>query len=161
MLDKDRIAKNKTDILNIKSQIDELIACDKESFLSDKRNSLSLKYLLIEGVEAIADLCQHILAKTKGLACDGYIDCIIKAGDNGIIKPVLANKLRRLADLRNSLIHRYWIINDDELFSACRENIDDSTILQRKLIILLQTMLPRNKMIFKERLLHLEYIFFS
>jgi hypothetical protein len=26
----------------------------------------------------------------------------------------LSSKLRRLADLRNSLIHRYWIINDDD-----------------------------------------------
>ena len=125
VLDKDRITKNKSDILNVKSQIDDFIAVDKETFLSDKRNALSLKYLLVEAVEAISDVCQHILAKTKGLACDGYIDCIVKAGDNGIITPELSNKLRRLADLRNSLIHRYWIINDEELFTISKENIGD------------------------------------
>lgn len=125
MLDKDRIAKNKTDILNIKSQIDDIIAVDKETFLSDRRNSLSLKYLLVEVVEAITDTCQHILAKIKGVACDGYVDCIIKAGNHKIITPALSNKLRRLADLRNSLIHRYWIINDEELLTVCRENIGD------------------------------------
>ncbi len=116
MLDRDRLAKNKTDILTVKSQIEEIIAMGEETFLLDKRNPLSLKYLLIEAVEAIIDACQHILAKTKGIACNGYVDCIVKAGDNGIIKPELCNKLRRLADLRNSLIHRYWIINDEELF---------------------------------------------
>ncbi len=125
MLDRDRITKDKTDILSIKSQIEDIIAAGKESFLSEKRNSLSVKYLLVEAVEAITDSCQHILAKTKGIACEGYVDCIVKAGENSIITSPLANKLRRLADLRNSLIHRYWIINDEELFIVCKENIND------------------------------------
>jgi uncharacterized protein YutE (UPF0331/DUF86 family) len=97
----------------------------KEVFLQDKRNPLSLKYLLIEEVEAITDVCQHMLARVNGIACMGYVDCIVKAGENGIITPNLANKLRRLADLRNSLIHRYWIIRDEELFNICKENIKD------------------------------------
>jgi len=76
-------------------------------------------------VEAITEICQHILARTKGVSCGGYVDCIVKAGENGLINQTLANKLRRLADLRNSLIHRYWIINDEELYNICKENIGD------------------------------------
>ncbi len=125
MLNTDRVAKNISDILNIKTEIKKIISVGKENFFLDKKNSLALKYLLIETVEAITDTCQHLLAKTKGIICDGYVDCIVKAGENGIIKPVLSNKLRKLADLRNSLIHRYWIINDDELFVQCSSNIDD------------------------------------
>ena len=125
VLDVNRIAKNKADILDVKIQAEKVVSVDKETFLSDKRNSLSLKYLLIEAVEAITEVCQHILAKTKGLACDGYVDCIVKARDNGIITPELSNKLRRLADLRNTLIHRYWIIDDEELFTVSKSNIGD------------------------------------
>jgi len=99
VLEKDRITKNKADILDVKSQIEDIIAMGKETFLSDRRNPLSLKYLLVEAVEAITDTCQHILAKMKGVACDGYVDCIVKAKDNGIITPALANKLRRLEGL--------------------------------------------------------------
>jgi uncharacterized protein YutE (UPF0331/DUF86 family) len=125
VLNTDRVAKNISDILNIKTEIKKIIFVGKENFFLDKKNSLALKYLLIETVEAITDTCQHLLAKTKGIICDGYVDCIVKAGENGIIKPVLSNKLRKLADLRNSLIHRYWTINDDELFVQCSSNIDD------------------------------------
>jgi uncharacterized protein YutE (UPF0331/DUF86 family) len=125
MLDRDRIAKDRADIIDIKTQTEEITGAGKEAFIRDKRNSLSLRYLLIEAVEAIADVCQHILAKTKGIACSGYVDCIVKAGENGIITTDLSNKLRRLADLRNSLIHRYWIINDEELFNICKDNIGD------------------------------------
>ena len=125
MLSSDRILKNTTDILSTKTEIERILSVGKEDFLSDKKNSLALKYLLIEAVEAITDICQHILAKTKGVMCSGYVDCIVKAGENGIIQIVSANKLRRLADLRNSLIHRCWIINDEELFNQCSANIND------------------------------------
>lgn len=125
MLSSDRILKNTADLLNAKTEIEKILSVGNEAFLSDKKNSLALKYLLIEAVEAITDICQHILAKTKVVICRGYVDCIVKAGENGIIQSALANKLRRLADLRNSLIHRYWIINDEELFRQCSANIND------------------------------------
>lgn len=85
MIDKDRITKAKTDIISISEQIDALVGTAIKDYLSDQKNSLALKYLLIEAVEAIADICQHLLAKTKGIACEGYVDCIMKTGKAGII----------------------------------------------------------------------------
>ena len=40
MLDKDRMAKDKADILSIKTQIEEIVAMDKKAFMLDKRNLL-------------------------------------------------------------------------------------------------------------------------
>ncbi len=119
------MSKNISDILGAKAEIEKLLSLGKDAFLADKKNSLAVKYLLIEAVEAITDVCQHLLARTKGIACSGYVDCIVKAGENGIIDPVLSHKLRKLADLRNSLIHRYWIIDDSELFDQCNADIKD------------------------------------
>jgi len=127
MIDKDRVAKAKTDIINVYEQLETLILTGKEEYLADPKSSLALKYLLIEAVEAITDICQHLLARKKGIPCDGYIDCIIKTGRHGIISSSLANKLRRLADLRNNLIHRYWAINDAQLYDMTIENKNDLT----------------------------------
>jgi uncharacterized protein YutE (UPF0331/DUF86 family) len=121
----DRVAKGIADILEAKAEMEKILSSGKEAFLSDRKNSLALKYLLIQAVEAIADVCQHLLAKTRGVVCSGYVDCIVKAGENGVIESALAGKLRKLADLRNSLVHRYWIINDGELFNHCSANIND------------------------------------
>ena len=125
MQNSDRVSKGIADILEAKAEMEKILSSGKESFLSDRKNSLALKYLLIQAVEAIADVCQHLLAKTKGVVCSGYVDCIVKAGENGVIQSTLAGKLRKLADLRNSLVHRYWIINDGELFNHCSANIND------------------------------------
>ncbi|MFQ6083470.1 MAG: DUF86 domain-containing protein [Candidatus Aminicenantia bacterium] len=121
----DRIAKNKADILEVKREVENIIGLPKKDFLKERRNSLALKYLLIQAVEAVVDISQHILAKIKGIPCEGYVDCIIKAGENGLITKKLAEKLRRLMDLRNNLIHRYWRIDDNELYTVSKENISD------------------------------------
>jgi len=124
-LNLERIAKNKADILAARQDIVSLVNLNREKFLSEKKNIHSLKYLLIQAVEAIADTCQHILSKLKGLPCEGYVDCIVKAGENQIISKALAEKLRSLADLRNILVHRYRVINDEELYKQAKKNISD------------------------------------
>jgi uncharacterized protein YutE (UPF0331/DUF86 family) len=121
----DRVSKGVADILEAQAMIRNILSAGRGAFLSDRKSALAVKYLLIEAVEAIADVCQHLLAKTRGIACSGYVDCMVKAGEQGVIEAALAGKLRRLADLRNSLIHRYWIISDEELFDQCSANISD------------------------------------
>lgn len=125
MVDIDRIAKAKADIIKVSEQIETLVMAGKEEYLLDTKSPLALKYLLIEAVEAIADICQHLLAKLKGIQCEGYVDCIVKTGKEGIISISLTNKLRHLADLRNNLIHRYWIINNGQLYNMTVENKRD------------------------------------
>ncbi|MEW6095888.1 MAG: DUF86 domain-containing protein [bacterium] len=125
MIDRDRINKNNLDIIRILGQIEILTKYEMDVFLGDFRNIQSLKYLLIQAVESIVDTCQHILAKTKGIACEGYVDCIVKAGKEDIIPSALSDKLRKLCDLRNSIIHRYWIIDDTKLYTQTVANKGD------------------------------------
>jgi len=123
--DVDRVSKGLSDVLASQAEMQTILTAGREAFLKDNKSSFALKYLIIEAVEAITDVCQHLLAKSKGISCAGYVDCIVKAGENGIVKAELANSLRRLADLRNNLIHRYWIINNDELFTQSGANVGD------------------------------------
>jgi len=127
VLDRDRIAKDIADIAMARGELERLIAVDQATFLSDSRNVFSVRYLLIQAVEALTDLCQHMLARTRGIPCDGYIDCIVKAGEHGIISVALAERLRRLAALRNILVHRYWNIDDARVYVETKVNLSDLT----------------------------------
>jgi uncharacterized protein YutE (UPF0331/DUF86 family) len=100
---------------------------DQATFFSDSRNVFSVRYLIIQTVEAMTDLCQHMLARTRGIPCEGYIDCIVKAGEHGIISVALAERLRRLAALRNILVHRYWNIDDTRVYIETKANVSDLT----------------------------------
>jgi uncharacterized protein YutE (UPF0331/DUF86 family) len=140
VLDRNRIAKNIADIAMAKGEIEWLIAVDQASFFSDSRNVFSVRYLIIQAVEALTDLCQHMLARTRGILCDGYIDCIVKAGEHGIISVALAGRLRRLATLRNILVHRYWSIDDARVYVETKANVSDLTTFIDEIEALVRTL---------------------
>jgi uncharacterized protein YutE (UPF0331/DUF86 family) len=127
VLDRNRIAKDIADIAMARREIERLIAVDRATFFSDSRNVFSVRYLIIQTVEAMTDICQHMLARARGIPCDGYIDCIVKAGEHGIISVALTERLRRLAALRNILVHRYWSIDDARVYIETKANVSDLT----------------------------------
>ena len=140
MLDRNRIAKNIADIAMARGEIERLVAVDQATFFSDSRNAFSVRYLIIQTVEAMTDICQHMLARTRGIPCDGYIDCIVKAGEHGIISVALAERLRRLAALRNILVHRYWSIDDARVYTETQANLSDLTTFIDEIEALVRTL---------------------
>ena len=108
-----RVRQYLTEIRRNSIELNQLINQNKLS-----SNSVPLKaakYILIELAEAMSNTIQHILAKDKGLAVSGYIDAILKGYENGLISEILFQRLKPFFDFRNSLIHRYWIIDDARL----------------------------------------------
>ncbi len=112
-LDELRVKKYLAEIRKNSQDLRKLIA---ENELSPDSVPLkAAKYILIELAESISNTIQHILAKDKGLAVSGYIDTIIKAYENGLLCKELFERLKPFFDFRNSLIHRYWNIDDQIL----------------------------------------------
>ncbi|MFQ6081950.1 MAG: DUF86 domain-containing protein [Candidatus Aminicenantia bacterium] len=121
----ERIKTLEKDLLDTISEIRSVIAMEEEIFLKDKKSVYTLRYLLIEAVEAMANICNHILTRIKGQVPKGYPDCLEKLSDAEIITKELGNKLRKVASLRNIIIHKYWEIDDRKVFRSVKENIED------------------------------------
>ena len=83
------------------------------------------KYILVELAEAMSNTIQHILAKEKGIAVSGYVDTVVKAYEHGILSPELFERLKPFFDFRNSLIHRYWTVDDSRLIDNIRAGRQD------------------------------------
>ena len=83
------------------------------------------KYILIELAEAISNTLQHFLAKEKGVAVSGYIDTIHKSYEYGLISQDMYQRLKPFFDFRNSLIHRYWTIDDSQLITNLAQGRGD------------------------------------
>ena len=122
-IDTVRLKKHLSDIA--RSAHDLKIIVDQNTLLPDSIELKAAKYLLIELVEAMSNTLQHILAKEKGIAVSGYIDTIVKGYNEGIISKELFQKLKPFFDFRNSLVHRYWIIDDEKLITNIQSGKDD------------------------------------
>lgn len=101
-----------------------LIEYKDEEILNNKRLKKALKFCLIEISEALSLVLQHILAKGFGIPVKGYIDTIKKAYERDIINDKLYNSLKPFFDFRNTLIHRYWTVDDSLLIQNVRRNYE-------------------------------------
>ncbi|NCO68354.1 MAG: hypothetical protein COY75_08530 [Nitrospirae bacterium CG_4_10_14_0_8_um_filter_41_23] len=121
----EKIKTLEKDLLDTVSAIKSITAAEEEVFVKEQRDVYSLRYLLIEAVEAMANICNHILARIAGQPPKGYPDCFEKLSGAGIITRELGEKLKKLASLRNIIIHKYWNIDDRKVFKSSKENIGD------------------------------------
>ena len=108
-----RVRQYLTEIRRCSIELNQLI--DQNKLSSNSVPLKAAKYILIELAEAMSNTIQHILAKDKGIAVSGYIDAILKGFENGLISEILFQRLKPFFDFRNSLIHRYWTIDDARL----------------------------------------------
>jgi uncharacterized protein YutE (UPF0331/DUF86 family) len=123
----------KVDPIRIKNYLSEIkrnsIALqqllDQNEMVPDSVPLKAAKYILIELAEAMSNTIQHILAKGMGTAVSGYIDTVVKAHDSGIISDDLFRRLKPFFDFRNSLIHRYWIVDDQRLILNIQSGRND------------------------------------
>lgn len=118
-IDKVKIRKFLTEIKRDTQEIEEFLKDD----VTDKKVIKAIKYNLIEIVEAIANILQHILAREKGEATAGYLDTIEKAKEHKIISSSVYKGVKPFFKFRNILIHRYCITEDTMVVRNVRRNI--------------------------------------
>ncbi|HID89047.1 MAG TPA: DUF86 domain-containing protein [Anaerolineae bacterium] len=126
-VDRDRVRTLLGRIAEAQEKAARLGKLSEEEFLGDFRNTESAKYLLIVAVEAALDLCQHLAARGGGRAPESYADCFTVLHEMGILPADLAESLRRMARLRNLLVHLYWEVDDRRVYYILQESLGDLT----------------------------------
>ena len=121
----EKIKTLEKDLSDTISEIRTITAIEEGDFVKDSKQIYALRYLLIEAVEAMANICNHLLARTTGQVPKGYPDCFEKLSAAKIITEELSGKLTKAASLRNILIHKYWEIDNRKVFRSVKENVGD------------------------------------
>lgn len=111
--DRIRLKRYLTEITRNSRELNALI--EKEELSPDSIEIKAAKYILIELAEGMSNTIQHILGKEEGVAVSGYIDALVKGYEYGLFCKKLFDTLKPFFDFRNSLVHRYWTIDDSKL----------------------------------------------
>lgn len=85
---------------------------------------LSVRYLIIQLVEASASICVRILS-TYNETVESFPQCFTRLGSKGVLPEALASRLASAARLRNLLVHRYWVISDEKVYESIRNGLKD------------------------------------
>ncbi len=122
-VDRARISSYLMEIERCRAELKAWVGSD--TLKPDSLELKAAKYTLIVAAEAISGTLQHLLARTSGIAVSGYLDTLAKARAEGVLSDSLSGRLRPFLEFRNSLVHRYWIIDDLRLIENIRHGYED------------------------------------
>lgn len=119
------------------ASLSEYSRLSDEEILSDKTVLNAIKYSFIVGIQAVIDICHHIVARLAGRVPDEYGECFLILKELGYIDQDYAIKLKSMAGFRNILIHLYHEVDDKRVIKHLKEDlnvIDDFLNVVKRLI---------------------------
>jgi len=96
----------------------------QNDFLVDFTINAAAMHYLVENIEIITDIGNHILAEDFGDSGDSYKDIIKKTGENKIIPLKFAKDNMDMAGLRNMIIHFYVDIEMKKIYQSLQKAPD-------------------------------------
>jgi uncharacterized protein YutE (UPF0331/DUF86 family) len=121
----DRISQLTGEINQALSKLEKIGQVPEDEFLNKFENIDSAKYNLIVAIEAAIDICNHIVAKAGGRSPTDYADCFRILGELGIFDKEFINRLEKMAKFRNLLVHLYWQVDNQKVYSIIKRDIFD------------------------------------
>ena len=119
-VDNGRVQRLISELREALSLLNEALERPREAFLSSWRDRLSVRYLIVEIVEASTSLGIHLLEAEGGRAPETYGEVFNKMAERDIISWEVAEGMRKLVGLRNLVVHRYWEVDDGRIYDEGR-----------------------------------------
>ncbi|MDW8041109.1 MAG: DUF86 domain-containing protein [Nitrososphaerota archaeon] len=80
----------------------------------------AIRYHIIVLAEALGSLCLQIAAEELNRAPQSYSQCFKMLEEEGVCN--CAKDLIAIMRLRNLLVHRYWVIDDSQVYDVIKGN---------------------------------------
>lgn len=115
-LNRDLIVSRIQDIKSAILSIQDI--CRKGYEGLESRDLYAIKYLIIIIAESLISISLHILAEVYSIFPRSYRDAIEILAEKLKLNKRCIEDLKALVGLRNLLVHRYWTINDREIYDS-------------------------------------------
>jgi len=122
-LDREKILQYEVEVRESFNVLNDITSKNIDEFILAPMMVRAMKYTLIILVEAICNICRHILAKKACTMVEEYMEAIVKMGERGFLSETTVNQLIPLTKLRHQLIHGYWKTDNRRLFMETKENL--------------------------------------
>lgn len=80
----------------------------------------SIRYHVIVLAEAVGGICIHVAVEDIGREPQSYSECFRILEDEGVFD--CSKDLIRIMRLRNLLVHRYWTIDDAQIYDSIKKD---------------------------------------
>jgi uncharacterized protein YutE (UPF0331/DUF86 family) len=106
-------------------QLQEIAKLEKGELLQNGPVLGGAKYYLQIAIETCINIGNHIISAEGFRAPRDYRDVFSVLNENDILPDDFAITLRQMTGLRNRLVHLYWEVDDDLIYSYLQNNLGD------------------------------------
>jgi len=93
-------------------------------------------------IQSILDLGSMMIADYSFGTPNNNEHIITILGNNGVLPPELAERIRKMGGMRNALVHDYLYIDEEQLFDAFENRLEDFDEFARQIVLYLDTHSP-------------------
>jgi uncharacterized protein YutE (UPF0331/DUF86 family) len=124
------VNQNKLDgmIRNLRTYLkylDKIARIKREDFLNDPTVIGGARYYLQISIESCLNLGNHVISSEGYRSPDDYRDVFAVLNENNIIPDDFTLTLRQMVGFRNRLVHLYWEIDDELIYSFLQNELKD------------------------------------
>ncbi|MHA2371318.1 MAG: DUF86 domain-containing protein [Candidatus Hodarchaeales archaeon] len=117
-MNKEYLQSRVKEIENTIDELHRLTAIPFAELSLDQR--YSTRYQIIVLVEAVGSICFHIALQDLDKEPRSYAECFKLLEAKDLLRS--SSEILKIARLRNLLVHRYWIIDDEMIYKAIQED---------------------------------------
>ena len=118
-VDVSQIKQRITEVLDAKAELKRLTL--KPYAELNMEEKYAIRYHVIVLAEALGSVCQHVAKEDLKQEPLSYSECFKLLDEEGISNGC-ARELTALVRLRNLLTHRYWIIDDKQVYDSIKND---------------------------------------
>jgi uncharacterized protein YutE (UPF0331/DUF86 family) len=97
--------------------------CSLEELRKDRDKRNMILHAMLVSIQAAIDISSHLISQNGLKRPATYRETFDLLGQAGIISEELAAELSDLAGFRNVLVHIYWDLNLDEIYSILQNDL--------------------------------------
>lgn len=136
-LNPDLVRNRCREITDSLARLEKIALMPKEAFLQDQDSKDIASYRLLIAIEAALNLCYHISSKQLSKVPESYADCFQLVCEAGLIPAALSDNLQKMARFRNLLVHVYWDLDEEALYTIITCHLDDIRKYRDAVVLLL------------------------
>ena len=125
MVDESRILHKLQAITDSLSKLEELAQMDRDVFLIDFRSIDSAKYNLQTSIEAMIDICNHIISRKRLRVPATNVESFEVVSEAGLLPADALPVYRSMARFRNRIVHMYDDVDDSQIHEILQTRLDD------------------------------------
>jgi len=121
-IDKETIENKLRKLDQVIAKLEECKKVSEDDFMIDFRISDAAMYNLVQGIEIIIDIGNHILSEVFHIVAEEYAQVIEKLGETKVVPQDFAKENIDMAKFRNLIIHAYEKIDLDKATKIFRKH---------------------------------------